>query len=418
MQIMWKKFTVVTVLLLGTLHSGAPDAIAVGALREEMESAVERMQQGAFTAALPPLQAAIAAYPYEPALRELLIECTFGAALEQLHQRKVADAAELLLKGQDLAPDQWRFWHFRGYALMLTGNLPEAEAELELAAIKGNEPVETLQLLARLHYQRGELEQARQRVSAALDKSPDNADLLAFRGQIERELRVDERMRKRSGGNFTVSSDGEINGELGREVLEVLERAYNEIGNLFDHYPEGEIPVILYGRKDFFDITGAPDWSGGLYDGKIRVPVGGLQSMTPELAGVLYHEYAHVLIAHKGGRRLPVWLNEGLAQVAQALVAPPRREVLQGAQLLPFARLESSFSALGNGEVAKAYAQSYVFVRFLGERCGWEQVSGALDKVDAGMPLSQAFGSSAGSCSESLDALEHIWRERVSDGEY
>lgn len=413
-----KNMAAAILFLLGALHLNVPEAGAVGSVREEMASATQRMRQGAYTSALEPLQSAVSAYPHEPVLHTLLVECHFGAAMEQLHQRKFTEAATLLLTAQELAPQQSRFWHYRGLALMLAGDLPGAESELELALIKGHEPVETLLLLARLHYQRGELERARQRVNEALDNSPDNAELSTFRSQIERELVVDARMRPRSGGNFTVSSEGEVNGELGREVLDLLEQAYNETGNLFSLYPDVQVPVILYGRKDFLEVTGAPAWSGGLYDGKIRVPVGGLQAMTPELAGVLYHEYAHVLIAHKGGRRVPVWLNEGLAQVAQALVAPPEPELHPGARFLPFARLESSFSGLSKDEVVQAYAQSYAFVRFLGVRCGWEQVSGSLEKIGAGMRLDKAFNSSTGSCTETLEVLEALWREHDPAGEF
>lgn len=175
-----------------------------------------------------------------------------------------------------------------------------------------------------------------------------------------------------------------------------------------------QIPVILYGNKDFFAVTGAPDWSGGLFDGKIRVPVGGLQAMTPELAGVLYHEYAHVLIAIKGGRNVPLWFNEGLAQAAQALVVPPGNAI--GSRVLPFRQLERSFADLPPDEVRLAYAQSYAFVAFLGERCGWDQVGGTLEKLGAGMSMPQAFAAAAGSCAEPLADIEAHWLAGVARG--
>lgn len=233
-----RKITVSLVALLVVLHVGSRDVAAVGPLQTEVDNTVQLMQRGAFQQALEPLRAAVAAYPFEPALRPLLVECTFGAALELLHQRAYADAAELLRRGQDLAPGEWRFWQLRGHELMLSGDLVGAEAELELAVIKGDGPVESLRLLARLFYQRGELARAQQRISEALEKAPDDAEFKSFSAQIERELLVDARMSARSGGNFTVSADGELNGDLGREVLAELERAYNATGNLFGLYPD------------------------------------------------------------------------------------------------------------------------------------------------------------------------------------
>src|SRR5437660_2481667 len=41
--------------------------------------------------------------------------------------------------------------------------------------------------------------------------------------------------------------------------------------------------VTLYTQKQFFNITEAPSWAGGLNDGKLRIPIQGVTSMTPEL---------------------------------------------------------------------------------------------------------------------------------------
>src|SRR5204862_4087546 len=41
--------------------------------------------------------------------------------------------------------------------------------------------------------------------------------------------------------------------------------------------------VTLYTQKQFFNITEAPSWAGGVNDGKLRIPIQGVTSMTPEL---------------------------------------------------------------------------------------------------------------------------------------
>src|SRR5687768_17815699 len=44
---------------------------------------------------------------------------------------------------------------------------------------------------------------------------------------------------------------------------------------LFRSYPSVALDVILYSNKQFQDITRAPAWAGGGYDGRIRLPIGG-----------------------------------------------------------------------------------------------------------------------------------------------
>ncbi len=57
-----------------------------------------------------------------------------------------------------------------------------------------------------------------------------------------------------------------------------------------------------------------PPGREALNDGKLRIPISGLSSMTPELAHVLKHELAHSFIARLSGGRCPPWLHEGIAQ--------------------------------------------------------------------------------------------------------
>ena len=45
-----------------------------------------------------------------------------------------------------------------------------------------------------------------------------------------------------------------------------------------------KIVVLLYPNQAFRDITRSPSWAGALNDGKIRVPVSGLNMVNPQLA--------------------------------------------------------------------------------------------------------------------------------------
>src|SRR5262249_38660467 len=85
----------------------------------------------------------------------------------------------------------------------------------------------------------------------------------------------------------------------------------------------------LYTNQAFADITRAPKWVGALNDGKLRIPVQGLESVTPELEHILRHELTHTFVNEKTHGRSPVWLQEGLAQWME-----PRRSGAAAAALL------------------------------------------------------------------------------------
>src|SRR5262249_7913490 len=89
---------------------------------------------------------------------------------------------------------------------------------------------------------------------------------------------------------------------------------FEDVSRTLDYTPPERIGVLLYTSQAFADITHAPSWVGALNDGRIRIPIHGLSSVTPDLARVLRHELTHSLVGGKTSGRSPIWLEEGIAQ--------------------------------------------------------------------------------------------------------
>ena len=135
--------------------------------------------------------------------------------------------------------------------------------------------------------------------------------------KVRREWQIEEEMRQEYRGHFQLSFvDGEHASALASDILETLEDAYVEVGSDLAYYPDVRVPVLLYSHRDYADVTDSPDWAGAVYDGKIRLPLAGMRGMTKRFSAILYHEYMHVLVHFMAGRNVPVWLNEGLAELA------------------------------------------------------------------------------------------------------
>lgn len=114
--------------------------------------------------------------------------------------------------------------------------------------------------------------------------------------------------------HFNVRYDGKIEPDLVAAITEQLETSYRELSDTFRHAPTQPITVLLYPEQQFRDVTQAPDSIVGIYDGKIRVPLGGIKRIDESARRVLIHELSHAVVHAKTRGNCPRWLQEGLAQ--------------------------------------------------------------------------------------------------------
>jgi hypothetical protein len=215
-----------------------------------------------------------------------------------------------------------------------------------------------------------------------LHPDPDIEHALA---KAERDKNEEESYREGETEHFVLKYSGNATPDLARGILRVLEDDFNDLDSQLDFTPPEQIGVILYTDQAFADITRAPSWAGAINDGRIRIPVQGLSSVTPELARVLKHELTHSFVGQKTHSRAPTWLQEGLAQYMEG-----RRSVMSAGALAAAAgqgnapslqSLEGSWLSLSQYQASFAYAWSLAAVESIVQSGGMSDVSRLLGQI-------------------------------------
>ncbi len=250
-------------------------------------------------------------------------------------------------------------------------------------------------LLSDILYREGNLDRAIAICEAALKYAAGDAEVAARLATWRAEAAVHSTFVERRQDRFRVLFEGRTDAPLAAQATDTLTSAFWRIGQGLGAYPSDPVLVMLYTEKQFRDITRAPEWSGGLYDGKIRVPVAGAARSPQLLEHVLTHELTHAMVTAIAPRGVPVWLHEGLAQHFDgSSVAAARRRLRAHGRRLPLGELDRGFDRLTPASAVVAYDESLLAVGAILERrdLTWTQLLYALAGSDHPRETLAGFG--------------------------
>lgn len=360
------------------------------------DQAVELNAAGRFSAAADRLREALAGAPAELALRRNLRTVLQNWAVAELNADQPANAVPLLEEALALDEDAIVLGTL-GIAHVRQGDYRSGRELLERATAAGVADPASLTALATAYRQLGERAAAVEMLHRARDAGARGSDFDAMVARAEREMDAEWDYDETRSAHFTIGYAGEHDGIAAADlVAHGLEQAYFHVGAKLDLYPGERVPVVLYPSEDFHDVTQTPSWSAGVYDGRIKLPAGGLMASDEDvLERTLRHEYGHVLVHELSRGRAPVWLNEGVAIWAEEERDGDRVEwaerTIAGQPLFHLAELEGAFTRLPADRVHTAYAQSYLAVRALVDRHGARRVRTLLEAIGRGATFDRAY---------------------------
>jgi tetratricopeptide (TPR) repeat protein len=261
-----------------------------------------------------------------------------------------------------------------------------------------------LKVQAEIAFMEGELNLAVSSLQLASDLQPDDvvlANRLKFFKSEQDILTNFLRVRSTRFDCMYDATNPAIQPYLQQLLLD-LEEASDAVNQVLGLQPSDRLLVLLLSPKDY--VAGAPNWSNGLYDGRIRVPFDGSRAPGDNLRATFRHEYTHAAL-HRVGPSLPTWLHEGIAQFVEGKDWQRSRSFLQNnpSHMPTLTQLQGNWTEMtDSNRVQAAYAYSLSFHYWFVEQFGNDALATLVQAVSTQGPI-DAFQFSFGESVESLD---------------
>jgi tetratricopeptide (TPR) repeat protein len=346
----------------------------------------------------------------------LAAAANFTAGKNEHEQGRDEPARNYFERALRFAPDDPSILNWYVNLLVRMRRIPEAQAYAEKAARLAPGDADSWKQLGYVYYF---LDRTKDSVTAWTKSLAirDDATLAALVAKGERELHAESNFSEAETGHFTIHFEGgQTSDVLRQQIIATLESHYDDLVRDFGITPRN-IPVSLYTNQAYFDVTHAPSWSAALNDGKLRIPVSGLTSVSGSLSRVLKHELTHSFVAEMTHGRCPQWLNEGVAQVEEGRSSSRNgtglARLYASQQYLPLTSLESSWTRLSTIQAEIAYAEGLAAVEYVRDTYGMSDVVRILQDIGRGDSTEMALRSVMHSSYQQFDEDLGTWLRKT-----
>lgn len=193
--------------------------------------------------------------------------------------------------------------------------------------------------------------------SLALEANPVLAKL---HEKIKVEERSDQSDEATYGSRFVMRYEGDALPQEGaRRLADSFDSEIVRITRQLNCPVNDRLVVVVQALDSYRRTTGAAEWSGGRYDGRIHIAVPPSGEPDAHVRGAFAHEFVHACLARRGS--WPSWLHEGLAQQLSggrltAEESESLRALQKAGQLPTLAQLGGGWARLGDRQAGLAYA--------------------------------------------------------------
>jgi len=314
------------------------------------------------------------------------------AALEAGRYR---DAFDAFADAAQQRPRDVSLYTAAAYSASMLGQAADAQQWLERALQIEPRYTQASILLGQVLYKQGRVKDAVDVLEAGVKYAPDNAAMARQLDEWRKDSQLQSRFYESRGAHFSVLFEGPADDVMARKVVDILEQAYYRVGAALMTYPSRTITVLLYTQEQFRDVTRSPSWAGALFDGRIKLPVGGALNQGDELQRVVEHELVHAVVSTMAGPTVPTWLHEGLAMTLEAGGGAWTEPILARTSVrVPLSSLSRGFLGMNAEQATLAYAESVFAVKRMVALRGMPAVVSLIQGLGRGSTFESAFQQS------------------------
>lgn len=307
-----------------------------------------------------------------------------------------------------------------GIAAFKEKNYPLAEEQMNKVLKENPSNKYAHELLGDICYLTQRLNEAKAHWQQAMTR--ENMERINIKlSKVQKEIPVESKLKIADEEHFLIRYDRTQKEYSSYQLKTILREAYRSIYQDLGASLEEKIVVLLYDPEVFDTSVKTEHWSGALFDGKIRVPLKAGEETNEEqvngLKKLIWHELGHVFVYEIGGKDVPLWMHEGIAQYEEDKIVPVPVETFQN---LKAAGKIFSFSQLSLGSklfeddqsILLFYQESFLIMKFLIKRFGFYKISKLLKAIANGESMDSAFLSVLNLSPNELDRQWQVWQRQ------
>lgn len=223
--------------------------------------------------------------------------------------------------------------------------------------------------------------------------------------------------RLEAGTMHVLWAQGDVT--FGQNALNAALTGLQSISNILPVDLAQPVDIYIYPNQTDISILSGEVWEVGRAYPDLGVALVAAEldsNQSINLERRIPHELMHVMLYRQVGvgyKNLPVWLNEGLATLAEINPTPDYEQVLLNYSnrnaLIPIRDLCTSFPA-DSASAFLAYAQARSFVAYLRDRYGAPALLNLANVYAGGVDCENGFQNAFGT---SLSEMDVTWREKA-----
>lgn len=177
-------------------------------------------------------------------------------------------------------------------------------------------------------------------------------------------------------------------------VCDAAQESLDRLLEDFDYKPQEKIKIVIYPEyekmaKMMLLGTGSPAL-GAYYCGAIGIyDPDGTTILKPGRQGLVLHEMTHYMLDYMSGGNIPAWFTEGTALYEEYKACGT--EWAKDIHYESYYSMEELEGNLYSLDEVKAYKQSFLIIKYIGENFGSDVINKTVNLLRTGKTVGQAF---------------------------